>query len=131
MAEGMICSLFSSRFVNTTTDLSALGDELGLCINDLGRVYEHLIDTSPRWYELGLQLDVPPTELNKIRYQYGDPNVCLREMLMYWLKQTESPPSWSALVTALRRRSVGENVLALKLEQLELTNKGRAAAASN
>ena len=96
-------------------------------------MYDSLIGVSPKWYEIGLQVGVPVEELEKIHYQYGTkfPNKGLREMLLCWLKQVgikrelgHETPSWSVLLRALRRDSIGENVLAESLKDLRLQNEG-------
>ena len=92
-----------------------------LCTDDLGKVFDCLSASSCRWLQLGLQLGVSPEELQKVDHQWKNPDKCLFETLMCWLKQTEcAQPSLSALVTALKQESVGEKVLAQKLEQLDL-----------
>ena len=52
------------------------------------------------WFGLGLQLDVPDTELMKIRYNYrGEVDRCKTEVFICWMKQVK--PTWSAVVRAL------------------------------
>ena len=90
--------------------LSALG------LNDLAEVVNEVFDARAKWYDIGLNLKVPVSTLETIRAQYRDnPQDCLREMLMVWLKM-DPQPTWKALVDALRRRMVGEARLADVLE---------------
>ena len=69
------------------------------------------------WYNIGLELGVPYTELNYFRKMYSDPSESLREVLIHWLKTTvDSPPSWEAVVSALRSLIVNEMNVAAQLE---------------
>ena len=48
---------------------------------------------------------------------YSDPSDLMREMLKHWLQTTVNPhPTWMAIVTALRSRSVDEQSVAEQLE---------------
>ena len=78
-----------------------------------------LHSASPRWYQIGLQLDGVPTYILKnITQRYNDPMDCLTHLLDYWMNNvTDPPPSWRALVDALRAPNVGEKRLAGKLEE--------------
>ena len=91
----------------------------------LDKVYDHLVSCSTKWLKLGLQLGVSIEELNKIEYQWKNPDDCLIHMLECWLKQQSKrpPPSWSDLVAALNKESISENALANKLEELYITGE--------
>ena len=53
------------------------------------------------WFQLGIYLDISPSELMKIRTDHREKtDVCKTEMLMTWLRQT-TDASWSAVVRAL------------------------------
>ena len=69
------------------------------------------------WYNIGLELDIPYTELNCFRTMYSDPSDSLREVLIHWLKAAVEPsPTWKAVVTALRSPLVNEMNVAAQLE---------------
>ena len=69
------------------------------------------------WYNIGLELDIPYTELNCFRKMYSDPSDSLREVLIYWLQTNiDPPPTWDAVVTALRSPLVNEKNMATQLE---------------
>ena len=94
-------------------------------IGDLDYLTETLSPAITVWHELGLQLGVPSTELDNIHGSWdtrGEPKACLREMLKVWL-QMASPHAGelSALVSALRKDSVGKSQLAAELEQRHCT----------
>ena len=69
-----------------------------------------------KWYEIGLQVRGSVGALNAIKKDYHSTSDCLRETLTTWLK-TFSSPSWSAMVDALKSKTVGEVNLAVELEQ--------------
>ena len=53
------------------------------------------------WFQLGIYLDISPSELMKIRADYREKtDDCKTEMLVTWLKQT-TDASWSTVVRAL------------------------------
>ena len=83
----------------------------------MGRVYEALIDIKHLWYVLGLQLGLGSRKLDGIKAKY--PNQfedALLEMLKQWLKQTEKPRNWKAIVKALRQKSVNQEETAKEIE---------------
>lgn len=60
------------------------------------------------WFELGIQLNVPQTELKIIKRQYYyDPIQCLIEMLNLWLHANPNA-SWAEIAVALKRSSQGD-----------------------
>ena len=69
------------------------------------------------WFKIGLQLDIPHTELICFRKMHSDFSDSLCEMLVLWLKTAvDPPPTWEAVVTALRSPSVNEMNIAGQLE---------------
>ena len=53
------------------------------------------------WFQLGIYLDISPSELMKIRADHREKtDDCKTEMLVTWLRQT-TDPSWSTVVKAL------------------------------
>ena len=63
------------------------------------------------WYNIGLELDIPHTELDYLEQNYSDQ---LREVLKYWLKTVvDPPPTWEAVVIAAL---VNEKSIAAHLE---------------
>ena len=76
----------------------------------------HLIDVVERWYELGVQLDVPISKLNEIRCNNSsDVYQCKLLMLQEWQRRPTLNPSWFTLVDALRKME--ENVIANKIAE--------------
>ena len=67
-----------------------------------------------KWKYIGLGLGVPRSDLDTMS---GDPLDCLESILAKWLKGTDSPPTWDALMAVLRSRVVGEEKKAQELEE--------------
>jgi hypothetical protein len=63
---------------------------------------ELLSKVSADWEDIGLTLDLEQGQLNVIRSDHRESNKCFREMLKLWLKQVEPPPTWSAIIEAIR-----------------------------
>ena len=68
------------------------------------------------WYNIGLQLCIPPAELDCIRHEHGNSLHLLLEMLRKWLHTTVNPPTWEAVVAALRSPAVNKKHVAEQLE---------------
>ena len=90
--------------------------DVRVTLRDLASVRRETFEASSKWYDVGLELGVPVDELDRIQCDHGlESNVCHREMLKCWLKESDST-SWTTLIEALRSVVVGENSLAQKLE---------------
>ena len=101
--------------------LSKIVPFLSLCLAGAALTLKAAINAlhsaSPRWYQIGVQLNVPTHLLKNIQQQHHDPIDCLTELLDKWMKNaTDPPPSWRALIDALRAPTVGETRLAGELE---------------
>ena len=86
-------------------------------VPSLGALLSELHSVCANWYSIGLQLDIPHTTLDCFAHDNSNPKDSMREMLKYWLKKTvDPPPTWEAVVTALRSRTVDEQSVAEQLE---------------
>ena len=69
------------------------------------------------WFKIGLELDIPHTDLICFRKTHSDFSDAMCEMLMHWLKTAVDPrPTWEAVVTALRSPLINEMNVAALLE---------------
>ena len=76
-------------------------------------------EVSPKWEDIGLQLQLRPGLLEIIKKDNPlDCRACLKEMLKEWMKQVEPPPSWPAIITAIK--TCGYRSLARKLKRIYL-----------
>ena len=71
---------------------------------------------SYKWYNIGVQLEVPTFQLKNIEKKASDSMDQLRDTLDYWMSNDPSP-AWRHLVDALKAPSVGENWLAGEIEK--------------
>ena len=67
------------------------------------------------WYNIGLELDIPYTELDCLNKDHSDSSDLMREILKYWIDKAVSP-TWETVVRALRSRIVDEKFVAKQLE---------------
>lgn len=91
-------------------------------MDDLKIVKDSVWDARAEWFDLGLQLGVNVPSLVAIQTKEKDnPDRCITPMLMEWLKQSNPPPTWSSLVAALRKPTVGQEHLADNVEHQYLS----------
>ena len=77
--------------------MSAFHTSAAVTIKDLIAELHDVIS----WFQLGIYLDISPSELMKIRADHRErTDDCKIEMLVTWLRQT-TDASWSAVVRAL------------------------------
>ena len=69
-----------------------------------------------KWYNIGVQLEVPTFQLKNIERKSCDSMDQLRDALDFWMSK-ETSPSWRHLIDALKAPSVGENRLAKEIEE--------------
>ena len=79
---------------------------------NLEKVCDLVNDASSKWFDLGVQLHIEVAELRVTEMKYTDVGLCLKEMILTWLRKIDPPPSWEGLMTALEHDSVkcGEGV---------------------
>ena len=69
------------------------------------------------WYKIGLQLDIPHATLDCFKQNYSDQTDLMCEVLKHWLDTAvDPPPSWEAVVTALKSPIVDKKNTAEQLE---------------
>ena len=72
-----------------------------ISINDLGVVLTELYPVRGKWYNIGLQLQVPVIDLQRIESEYkNDHSTCLRQMLIKLLEMGSA--TWEAMCEALQ-----------------------------
>ena len=82
------------------------------------KVLDCLWEARTKWFHIGIQLDMEIAHLNAIRNKYRDEaDFCFTEMLTDWLKRMNPPPTWEALVDALKSQMVGYEQLADTIEK--------------
>ena len=72
--------------------------------------------TAAKWYQLGVQLEIPPAKLSTIESDHPhDAQRCMTEVIYWWL-QNAPECSWAKLAEAVKAMG-GYAVLAGKLKQ--------------
>ena len=90
-----------------------------LTINNLKVVWKTIREARSRWYNIGIELDREPDDLDAMELEYrGDPESCFREIICGWLRGANPKPTWLALAKALRAPSVRFEQLAERVEQM-------------
>ena len=81
-------------------------------------VLNYLIEIKQKWFDVSIQLDLDPEELEKhlLNEKYTN-NDRLRKVLLDWLLGEEPVPTWKSLCAALRTPSVNETRLASVIER--------------
>ena len=60
-------------------------------------------EVSDDWEDIGLLLELQQGALDEIRNNSsGRAKKCFREMIKLWLRQRDPPPSWSAIIDAIK-----------------------------
>ena len=73
-------------------------------------------EASDKWFDIGLDLNVPYGTLKRIKHDYRDQcDNCYREMLSTWLNLAR--PTAGDLVNTLRKSSIGKGALAQDFEK--------------
>ena len=86
--------------------------EKRLTILDLKDVRTLLYEVRRKWYDIGIELEIPIGKLDTIKAKLlDDYGACLVEMIKEWLNSGEAA-TWEALVEALRAKPVDEGKLA-------------------
>ena len=69
---------------------------------DYTEVMEEISSLTAKYYPLGVELGVPPGELDKLKIQYAACNIdqAFTDMVLLWLRG-KSTRTWQALVTAV------------------------------
>ena len=75
-----------------------------------------MLEAQNEWYDLGLVLGLKPSRLDGVKNDQNKVQTCLREMLKICLNDNTSL-TWSGLCEALRKPTVGHNVLAESIEE--------------
>ena len=85
---------------------------------ELRVLVNELVDVRRKWYDIGIQLNIPDEILDDINSACKDNySLALRRLMQYWLRQIEPRATWADLVEALRARAVNEQDLAKNLEE--------------
>lgn len=88
-----------------------------LTLTRLRSVKNRIWEARSKWKDIGIELKLEVTDLDAING--SDTGACFEEMLIMWLKQNKSRPTWLRMIKALKSRPVGFQELA---EQIEMNS---------
>ena len=94
-----------------------------LTSGDLKKVLDSLWEARTEWFYIGIQLDMETSDLKVIKKNHDEAGLCFTKMLTEWLKRMNPPPTWKALVDALKSRTVGYEQLADTIEKTHCKSK--------
>ena len=106
-------SIFMSAAA-TGDDTLAEGDEV--------EVLGALLKAKDKAFQLGLALNLPPHEAQRIRDNYAKPENRLTRIIEMFLKQVEPRPTWRVIVDALKSPLVNLPRLAKEIEDAHFPN---------
>ena len=92
---------------------------------DLSDVQDELWDARSKWYNIGLRLGIPASDLDVIKNDGDDTEARFRSMLLKWLREGKNC-TWVALIKALSSPSVGQPMLAKSIQQNRSSEKASA-----
>ena len=84
--------------------------------DDLRDIIDKLWDARSNWYNIGLELEMKPADLDVIEKDGNDIDSKFRKMILKWLRSGKRC-TWKALYVALSAPSVGLSRLADKIQQ--------------
>ena len=84
--------------------------------NDAAEVLEELLDAQNQSYVLGLKLKIPLADVDAIHGSYSSPRDRLLQVIIAFLKQEQTGPTWRVIVDALRNPAVNLPALAKRVE---------------
>ena len=92
---------------------------LVILFSDMVAVLHELSEITNEWFVLGLVLGLKDSTLNGIKTDNTNVHDCKQEMVRSWLQEKDkcTPPSWPALVEALKHTLVQRNDVAKKIKQ--------------
>jgi len=98
-----------------------------LSVDDLAAVQKRLFAVRTEWYNLGLELGQHAATLDSIdATNSGDPSKCFRQVMKEWLKGIDPPPTWQAVVKALKSPTVAQGKLAEQIQTELLPTRSMA-----
>ena len=88
-----------------------------LTVDDIKAVRTEIWEARSDWLDIGIELGLKVADLDAIKENnHGNVEKCFSKMLIQWLRRTNPPPTWSAMVEALKQPAVGFKHLADQVE---------------
>ena len=103
------------RIIFPSLNAAPAGDDI-LTESDAVNILEELTEALGHANILGFMLSIKPVELEAISKMYQDPKERFYQIILAFLRQAEPPPTWRAIVNALRNPTVNLTALAKRVE---------------
>ena len=85
--------------------------------SDAANILEELTEAQNSGNLLGFMFNIKPSEVEAIQAMYQNPKERLCQIILAFLRQAEPPPTWRAIVNALRSKTVNLRALAKSVEK--------------
>ena len=92
-----------------------------VAIADMAPVYQVTKPAAALWHDVGLTLEIDPTELEKIERDFARCDDRLKQVLSLWLRGNGGECSWRFLCAAMRDDLVARPNLAENIEEQYLS----------
>ena len=76
-----------------------------------------MIPNTNKWVQIGLNLEVSPTDIERIKINYQDEEARFMEVLNKWQKRCNPSFTWNTLAQVLKSPTVQEFTLANTIEE--------------
>ena len=117
MAEGESCSYArSAAEITSLATNSAPATDDTLTPDDAGKILEELLEAQNHAQLLALAMKVNPRDVETIHATYQQPKDRLLHIIIAFLRQSETRPTWRVIVDALRSPAVNLPALARRVE---------------
>ena len=110
-----------ARLAQTTFLHAGSAEDRILTESDAPTILEELAEARNSASLLGLMLNIKPVEVETIQVMYQNPKERLCRIILAFLRQAESRPTWRAIVNALNSRTINLPVLAKRVEQVHIS----------
>ena len=89
-----------------------------LTTEDTRVILKTLWSARSKWFHVGIELGMDIGDLDAIKTDnIKNVDQCFTDMIIKWLRQKESPPNWTSILSALRSPTVGREDLANIIEE--------------
>ena len=107
--------LLSKLYRSSTSTVTTLPPPPAIA--DMACAYRTTKPAAALWHDIGLTLDIHPTELEKIERDYTRSDDRLKQVLSLWLRGNGGECSWRFLCAAMRDDLVARPNLAENIEK--------------
>ena len=99
-----------------------------MSVNDLKAIRTAIWEARSDWQDIGIELGLKVADLDAIeKNNHGNVEKCFSKMLTLWLRRANPPPTWSAMIEALKEPAVGFEDLAEQVESKFMCQSSKAS----